>query len=177
MGRHYTRYREVVKLLHSHVVTEGDRPTLADIGCGSGYGTNMLRVEMPDFAVYGVEPDDTARAYSRIQYPDIEVYNDIPEGKQDPEIVVMVESVEHMTATEMKYYLFGAQFAVITTPLVANPNNEYHEQSFKTKEDVREHLAKASMQVVTEKIFHGITFTTGERGSQYIGAFRKVKAE
>lgn len=181
MGRHYNRYRGIEKLLREKCSFEqpksGARLAICDIGCGSAYGTNILRTAFPEFHVYGVEPCDQAREYAIIAYPEVEVYNDIPDQFVQPHVVVMVESIEHMTRTELKVYITGTQVVALTTPLIKYPNNEYHEVSFKTKEDVRKHLAWAKFEPICELIEKGVTFTTGEKGDQYIALYHQIEED
>lgn len=165
--RHYRRYGQVIELIKKNV---SDIHKIADIGSGSGYGTNQLRMEFGNI-VQGVEPNDFARKYATKHYPDVPFADD---ADPDADVFVFVESIEHMTPAEFRSYTKGAGCVIITTPLIDDCNNEYHIQSFDTAEDVNTALYRAGFVPIDEKVEVGITFTTGEKGSQYYGLYGRI---
>ncbi len=44
IGRHYGRYRTIEKFMKEKMSSRGTDIESCDIGCGSAYGTNRLRV-------------------------------------------------------------------------------------------------------------------------------------
>jgi hypothetical protein len=177
IGRHYTRYRTIERFMKEKMSFRSTDIEICDVGCGSAYGTDMLRVGMHPHRVYGVEPCDQSRAYAAICYPEVEVFNDIPEDGKQPEVIVMVESIEHMTLAELRCYIAKSQFVLLTTPLIKNPFNDYHEVPFRKIGDIREHLEKCAFVAIHDVVEKGIKFTTGERGDQYYGIYEYAGKE
>ncbi len=167
VGRHYARYRNVVAMIRKHATIE-DGAWIADIGSGAGYGTNILRMHFGEH-VFGIEPNDTARAYAQAHYKDCTFWNDAP---RDAEVCVFVETMEHMSPAGFRSYLKKAQVVVVTTPLCRDQNNTWHITPFKSKEDVRAYLAKWKYEPIGERIDLAVKFTTGDVGDQYIGVFK-----
>lgn len=162
--RHFHRYTIVCDLLGSYI---GRTDVIADVGSGSGYGTAILGDKYR--YVFGVEPNDFARSYAVKHYPQMRFTSDL-EGS---DVIVMIESIEHMTKTEVRSYIFDAKVVAVTTPLIVNPNNEYHISPFKTSEDVEAAFRKEGFQLMESRLEKDIIFTTGEVGDQYFGVFSK----
>jgi hypothetical protein len=172
VGRHYRRYREVVKLMEKNIEGMAKGVEIADIGCGSGYGTNVLRMAFGD-CVYGIEPNDTAREYAKKHFPECQFYDYL---ENYPEICIFVESAEHMTNCEFRNYVKDAQVVVLTVPLIEKQNNDWHITPFVEKDDVRGYLHRAGFKPLVERVEKDIVFTTGDSGDQYYGFYTSVHA-
>lgn len=188
--RHHRRYSHLTNMLLARKVVRFEWP-IADVGCGSGYGTDHLRERFAGYPVYGIEPDDKALAYARVMYPHTRYYRDFEDsyvvandnrtGKEleakagpppKPKVAVFVESVEHMAFEQFHGYVGDwARVVALTVPLVASPSNPHHALAFKTRSDVRAHLGKAGFDVLMESVWEGVTFTTGEQGANYMGIY------
>lgn len=161
--RHYHRYITVSQFLKDY----GQKSDIiVDVGCGSGYGTDLLSKHHR--YVIGIEPNDDARKYASKHFPHLKFTSDL-EGADS---VVMVESIEHMTKAEVRSYVHGARLVCITTPLIQNPMNEYHVDTYKHPDDISLMMKKEAFNLLEERVERSIVFTTGEVGDQYYGAFR-----
>lgn len=166
--RHFTRYATVIQLIKGHV---GRKDLVVDVGCGSGYGTNMMAQHFR--RVIGIEPDNKARLYAAKHFPEVLFANDLGDLRAD--VVVMVESIEHMSKGEAKMYLEDAKVLALTTPLIEHAHNEFHEQSFKTAEDVHLYVQKFGFTLSAVKVWQGITFTTGETGNNLVATYTRAR--
>lgn len=163
--RHYHRYHVVSELLLEHAL-----PTdiIVDVGCGSGYGTEILGRKFR--YVFGIEPNERARAYATKHFPKFRFIQDM-EGM---DVGVFVESAEHMSRAEMRCYLLDTKIAVVTTPLVLQPNNEFHTSPFREVADVELALKREGFHMIESRVEKDIVFTTGEEGDQFYGVFGKL---
>lgn len=162
--RHYGRYARISTLVEPYVRA---KDTVCDVGAGSGYGTKMLSDRFRK--VVGVEPNDQARLYAARHYPSCLFANDFAGA----EVVVMVESIEHMTLSECAGYIGKAHTWAVTTPLIVHAWNEFHEKTFRSAAEVNEYAARWNFKPVDQIIDLGITFTTGESGDQFLGVYRR----
>ena len=166
--RHFSRYAAVIQLLKKEV---GRNDLVADIGCGSGYGTNMLAQSFR--RVIGIEPDDVARRYAAKHFPEVLFANDL--GELAADVAVMIESIEHMSSGETRLYLKETRVLALTTPLLEHGWNDYHEQCFKKAEDVHKYVGRWGFTVAGVRVHQGITFTTGEHGNNLIALYKRSK--
>lgn len=171
-NQHYKRYGVVAALLQKNV-TMAANVKIADIGCGSGYGTNILKMHFGKNKVYGVEPNDVAREYANRHYPECEFVNDVDRKSQ---VLVFVESLQFMSPAEAAGYLRAdeAQLVVVAASLIQNPNYDFHIINFKTPADIQSIMTRNGLSVEQEQIELGVRFHTGETGDQYYGIYVPV---
>lgn len=140
---------------------------VVDVGCGSGYGTKMLRQKF--YRVVGVEPNDAARTYAAKHHPFLLFANDYEGGQ----VCFFVESLEHMSEGEFAGYISKAHTLAVTTPLIEHPFNDYHESPFRKMSDLHRLMLKHNFSPVDTFVQSGITFTTGEVGDQAFVVYRR----
>lgn len=141
---------------------------VCDVGCGSGYGSRLLRDHF--YRVVGVEPNDLARQYAAKHHPNLLFANDY----EGAEVCVFVESLEHMTPGDFTGYIGKAHTIGVTTPIVAHPYNDYHEMPFKKVSELHNFMLRHGFAVADCIVQTGITFTTGEFGDQLLAVYRRV---
>jgi hypothetical protein len=165
--RHFHRYSCISDLLAPYI---SETDVIADVGSGSGYGTDILGAKYR--YVFGVEPNNAARAYAAKHFPEIKFQTDL----EGAEVIVMIESIEHMTKTEVRSYIYDARVVAVTTPFVENPNNAYHLSPFRCSEDIEAAFRKEGFVLMESRLEKDVPFTTGEFGDQYYGIFSRPMA-
>ena len=160
--RHYRRYNTIRDLLVPYIAKTD---VIADVGSGSGYGSAILGERFR--YVFGIEPNDMARAYASKHYPKIKFQSDL----EGADVIVMIESIEHMTKTEVRSYIYDAKVVAVTTPLIGQPDNQYHISPFRCPEDVEAAFRREGFVLMESRLEKDITFTTGELGDQFYGIF------
>lgn len=166
MERHIQRYKTVGALLADRV-RSSDR--IVDVGCGSGYGLNILSDMLSNVRGVDISPD--ARAYTKHHYPNLKVFPKVPPCS----VVAMVESMEHMDVEAFREYVSKARILVITTPLCSSSANPHHVTMFSSVRSVLKFMAQNFPGVTaSEYVSIGpIKFTCGSIGKQFIGIFQR----
>lgn len=169
--RHFERYFQCVKLVNS----TGDGQKWLDCACGTGYGTNFLT----NFAqsVVGYDIDRNAIRYANQNYKNknCEFTNDIENYKETFDVILSVETIEHMPTEKARAFLNTLReslkkdgIMVITTPIVTktnhNPINKFHDIEY-SDIDFVELLKEQGFQILDSN-FIKTTFTDGETKDQ-----------
>jgi cyclopropane fatty-acyl-phospholipid synthase-like methyltransferase len=138
---HEIRYR-----IASQFLRPGDG--VLDAGCGTGYGASILQAACENIKYTGV---DSSIVSADIPYAEryyIEADFDASDVKDFVElefdVFVGLEIIEHLTYKGVKTFAEIARRArrriIISTPIVASPNNPYHIQQF-SKKDISKIIA------------------------------------
>lgn len=161
--RHRDRYLKILAILR--LVARGDE-TVKDVGCGSGYGLPLIKEYFDD--VVGVDIAKEARVYARHHYPGFRILS-----KAKPrEIVMMVESMEHMSLDQIKEHTRNAKILAITTPLGETVANEHHTQTFNSMEEVIRFVElNLGFREAATSFEYPIKLTTGAVATQFYGVF------
>jgi CMP-N-acetylneuraminic acid synthetase/protein-L-isoaspartate O-methyltransferase len=169
--RHFDRYIQCVKLLKK----TGQGEKWLDCACGTGYGTNFL-TNFADFLVgYDIDKDTVDYANENYKNDNCEFTYDISHYKKTFDVVLSVETIEHMPTEDAKEFLKNLRNAlkedgqmVITTPIVKetnnNPVNKFHFVEYSDK-DFRQLLMNEGFSIL-ESNFIETTFTDGETKDQ-----------
>jgi 2-polyprenyl-3-methyl-5-hydroxy-6-metoxy-1,4-benzoquinol methylase len=169
--RHFERYFQCVKILKRF----GAKEKWLDCACGSGYGTNFL-TNFAEFVI-GYDIDKGAIEYGNKNYKnshcafvsDIQHYND------EFDVVISVETIEHMPKEDAKVFLETLKTAlkvggtlVITTPIVLetneNPVNKFHYIEY-SHNDFMNLLLSSGLKVESHHMVKTL-FTDGEMKDQ-----------
>lgn len=131
IAHHKARYQMVLEL-----VTSGSRKNVLDLGCGTGYGADIMRKKFSQ--VVGYDVSSRAIEYAKAHYPDCEFHcadiSWLDFGSKTYDIVTMFEVIEHLK------YIDGVQLIsdiyealndegsfILSTPRDINEeNNGFH---------------------------------------------------
>jgi SAM-dependent methyltransferase len=111
----FRKYGYVLDLMQAYL-DQDKLVSVGDVGCGSGYGTNQLRLVYGS-KVYGCDPNDRAIEYAAHNYPET-IFRAEAQPKSD--VLVFVDSIASMTPAEFRYYLASTDLAVVTLPVIKN---------------------------------------------------------
>lgn len=143
-AEHVTRYQVIKNIVKGK--------TILDIASGSGYGTNMLAQTAKK--VYGVDVNEQAIGYSKLNYAAKNIEYKVGDGENIPlpdssvDVVVTFETIEHIKdykrfLSEVKRVLKDDGIAVVSTPndLEFAEGNHFHLHEFEFGE-LKELLGK-----------------------------------
>ena len=129
--RHMKRYHDAIRFLKEYNEVTGrlgKTPALSvlDVGCGSGYGTSIIRKHFT--LVDGVDVCIKALQYASKRYVGINwCHPDYLPKASNYDAGFFIESVEHMEPQWLQTYLKKIRKCiVVTTPLVATNDNHHH---------------------------------------------------
>ena len=162
----------------------GHNQNWLDCACGSGYATNFL-TNFADF-VTGYDIDRNAVEYATKNYKnnDCEFVSDILKYDKHFDVILSVETIEHMTKSDALVFLGSLRKGVkdtgrmiITTPIVKqtnnNPVNEFHFIEY-SDEDFKSLLNSQGFKVL-ETNFIETKFTDGETKDQGYYKCEKIR--
>lgn len=152
-NRYFFVYEKVLKLLFTSRCAFNKGISLIDAACGDGAGSAFLAEQFPDVTVLGVDIDKEIIQYASEKYvpqfPNLRYEaKSITDIDQRADVIVSLETIEHVTRDEMLKYLEkvssdllkpGGKFVVSTPRLrprestVKRPGhiNELHYQEFR----------------------------------------------
>ena len=177
--RHYERYFQSVKLLGELGIGQ----KWLDCACGAGYGSSFLSNFCSFVVGYDIDPFIVEYAIKNYKSDHVDFTKDLKKHKEDFDVVMSVETIEHMPQVEANGFLTTLRKClnengtlVITTPIVKqtnySPTNEFHFVEYSDK-DFRKLLEDADFIVVDSR-FVETTFTDGETKDQ--GYYKCKKA-
>jgi len=169
--RHFERYFQCIRVLRR----SGAKEKWLDCACGSGYGTNFL-TNFAEFVV-GYDIDKGAVEYANKNYKNrhCAFVSDIQHYSAEFDVVISVETIEHMPRTDAEAFLQILKGAlkpggtlIITTPIVPiteeSPANRFHYIEY-SHEDFVNLLRSADLKVESHHMIETL-FTDGEVKNQ-----------
>ena len=129
--RHTERYMAVRSKVYGNVL---------DLACGTGYGSYILSTNPDVKHVFGVDLSDNAIAFANKEYADdkIAYYNNIFDIKNDVDILVSIETIEHIENINTLPDIaknFNIKELIISYPHIKSTHfNSYHFHDFNTQQ-------------------------------------------
>lgn len=110
---YFSRYDVIATIIRENI---DEILHIADVGCGSGYGTNILKLHFGS-KVYGVELGDRQRHYAEAAYPEC-VFREEPIPSND--VMVFAGSAQPMSECELSDYIERTKIVLMTIPELSN---------------------------------------------------------
>lgn len=108
---YFQRYGTICSIIDENI---SEIRHIADIGSGSGFGTNILKLHFGSKA-YGVELGERQRSYAERAYPET-IFREEPYPQTD--LMIFAGSAQRMSELEFRHYVEAAAVVVIMVPQI-----------------------------------------------------------
>lgn len=156
----FTRYNYIADVIMSNTK---DLSGICDVGSGSGYGTNFLKLSLGD-KVYGLDINERALSYARKWYPDVRFFSEV---QPDTDCMIFAGSRKIISKAEFRDYIKDVPVVVIAEAMTGLKAQCYEDIGTLNNTMIRYKFLPIYFMLDQD------TFIHGENSIYYIGLFAR----